>query len=228
MYQFRFVPECPGNSLEGRAEGCQAATTTCVRDGQGPGPLSAVWRRDVTDPAAPGAWTRFGQTCIPQAPDGAGAQPALTIAMIRSAWARTRFARPEPTLQPPGGRTLVNLPTYFAVTWPRSGYRPNQIRTVVLVGQQVRIRPTLAHVVYDFGDGQSRRSRSLGGGYPDGDVRHTYARTGSLRIRITVSYSGQYSVNGGPWQEVGATVAVPGPATTVQVLTASNHLVPGP
>lgn len=41
------------------------------------------------------------------------------MAMIADAFHRTDLAVPALAIQPPDNRTLVTLPTYFAVDWPR-------------------------------------------------------------------------------------------------------------
>ncbi|HYO86483.1 MAG TPA: hypothetical protein VES01_08540 [Dermatophilaceae bacterium] len=202
------------------------AFTLCRLAGTGPGPLSSVWRRVVTGTGSEGPWQRVGQTCL--APDQT-AVPGDTgpgYAQIRQAWTQTRFARATPVIQPVGNQTLVNLPTFLAVGWATTGHRPGQHRSVTLAGQNVRIRATLRYFEYDFGDGHTTRTRSPGGPYPDGDIRRSYPRHGSYRVRIVVGYGGEYSINSGSWFPLRETIRIPGPASTLQVLSADNVLVP--
>ncbi len=224
VFQYAVVPSCAGNSVGGMGEACGSAFGLCP---QGSGPLSVVWQRDVTTGSAPGQWASSGTTCLPGvvASAGAAASPGLTYADIRSEWARTSFARAGLVIQPPGLETLVNLPTFFAVAWGQ-GFEPGQARTVTLLGHQVVMRPVLRHFEYDFGDGQSLRTMSRGGGYPDGDVRHTYVRSGKVTVGVAVTYSGEYAVDGGSWFPIAETVRLEGPSSSLSVLTAQNRLIP--
>ena len=132
-------------------------------------------------------------------------------------------------MQPPGGETLVQLPTYYRVDWPGTGATPGQVSVVTLVGQQVRIRPTLVSFRYDFGDGQAPLvTTSPGGSYPDGDVRHTYQRAGRVLVRIDVVYGGEFSLNGGPWTRISDQLTITGSPNPLEVRTAENRLIPNP
>ncbi len=224
VFQYAVVPSCAGNAVGGMGEACASAFGLCP---QGSGPLSVVWRRDVTTASAPGQWASSGTTCLPGsvASAGAVASPGLTYADIRSEWARTPFARAGLVIQPPGLETLVNLPTYFAVSWGQ-GFGPGQARTVTLLGHQVAMRPVLRHFEYDFGGGQSMRTMSPGGSYPDGDVRHTYLRSGRVSVQVIVIYGGEYAVDDGSWFPIAETIRIAGPASTLAVLTAENRLIP--
>ena len=51
------------------------------------------------------------------------------MAMIRDAFHDTDFSVPTVNIQPEGDVTLVNLPTYFEVQFPRSGFGPDEVDT---------------------------------------------------------------------------------------------------
>ncbi|HEX8498101.1 MAG TPA: hypothetical protein VF661_12965 [Actinomycetales bacterium] len=161
--------------------------------------------------------------------DDAPPRPQLTIDIIRTAFREVDFSPPTLHVQPEGGVTLVNLPTYFEVRWPADGYQPDEIATVNLLGRSVRIRPLERSYTYRFGDGDRLGpTRNAGGTYPDGTVRHTYAAaTDSTNATVTATYGGEFSVDGGEWQDVGDTVAIPGPATDVTVRAARARLEAG-
>ncbi len=177
--------------------------------------MVTTWRQPA-DSATPQPWQRLNTTCQPDTIAQAGlpesATPALTLAMIRNEWARTPFATPNLTLQPPRQETLVTLPVYVTVTWSPTGYQPGQTRTTTLLGRQIHMRPTLHHFNYDFGDGTQLTTSSPGGPYPTGDVQHPYPHSGHYPIQATATYGGEYSVDGGSWFPIGTTVQIPGPA----------------
>ncbi len=230
-YERRTAVVCPLSGIGGADESCAYAEDYCARFSTGGGPLTQVWQREVTQPAQPGAWLSQGTTCFPTggvgATAGGAAQPGVTAEMIRAAWARLPFAKAGVVMQPPGGETLVQLPTYYRVDWPGTGVTPGQVSVVPLVGQQVRIRPTLVSFRYDFGDGSAPLvTTSPGGSFPNGDVRHTYKRAVRVLVRIDVVYGGEFSLNGGPWTRINDQLTITGSPTPLEVRTAENRLIP--
>ena len=192
----------------------------------GPGPLTRVLRRKL-DPgtgAPAGPYEVVGLTCFPDGiPQG---KKTLGLAQIIRAFNETKFAKPQTRLQPKGNVTLVTLPVFFEVAWPAAGYQPQEVDAVTLLGYAVRIRPTLEHFSYVFGDGTTfGPTESTGGPYPDGDITRTYDRPGSYRTHVDITYGGEFSVNGGAWTRIPDTVTVAGPPTTLTVRTAKARLV---
>ena len=191
----------------------------------GPGVWETAVPGFVPDPAAPAA--------PGQAPPAPGApaqvappQPVLTEAMIVQAFHTTPFAKPRAEVQPVGGRTLVTLPTYVQIAWDPAGFEPGEISTVDLLGHAVRIRPVGQSYLYDFGDGGAvGPTSSTGGPYPSGDVTYPYPTAGRVAINVTAPYSGEYSVDGGPWIPIADTVQIPGPEEPIDVRTSRNELI---
>ena len=231
-YEYVAVIDCmPPNSIaEPRLEICQEALEICVGvGGYTVNAYSIVFRRTVE---AGGDvledWADIGGTCYTDAVPAQSGEPAevLTEAMILEQFHRTEFALPEMVVQPPDGRTLVNLPVFFQLSWPEAGFEPGEVDTTTIVGHQVRIRPTLVGVTYVTGDGASiGPTTSLGGPYPDGDITHTYtsAATG-LGPFIQVEYGGDVSVDGGEWLPIPGSATVEGPASPLDVLVSRNRL----
>ncbi len=148
--------------------------------------------------------------------------------MIRQAFREVDFAKPALHVQPEGNVTLLNLPTYFEVRWPDVGFKPDEIATVNLLGRSVRIRPLEKSYTYRFGDGGSLGPTSdAGGTYPEGTVRHTYGRATKVAAKVTATYGGEFSVDGGEWQEVGETVDIAGPVAGIEVRRARARLEAG-
>lgn len=230
-YEYVMTLACPTNDpLSGEGNGCFAAYETC-KSVNANGPYTRIYRRVLTPPPTgagaptPGRWEMVGYTCWPDLVPGTTARPRLTLAMITAQWRRTPFAKPQISSQPVGGKTLVNLETYFQLNWPNAGYQPEEIDTVTMLGHQVRIKPTLKANRFEFGDGTSTTTTSTGGDYPDGDVRHTYKHAGSLQVSVATVYGGQYSIDGSAWTDIPDTIRVPGPTAGLQVVTAQDQLV---
>lgn len=215
---------------------CPRAVSMCARNSspEALGPAVFVWRALVdrdgnpvdgsANPIPALVWSIIGFTCFPAAVPGAA--PTLTMEMILKQFHDTNFAHPTVSVQPVNGRTLVNLPTYFELKWPEAGFQPDEVDTTTLIGRQVRIKPALKQAVYVFGDGQSfGPTTSLGGPHPTGDVTHTYRSTANAQVRVDVTYSGQFSVDGGPWIDVPGEATVAGDPFPLEVLEAHAQLV---
>lgn len=223
-YETRWVLACEGNSVDSGDEvsACGYATAACQRRGE-PGPLTYQWRRQVAPTV--GSWQQVGSTCFPERVPRP-MRPALTMESVRSAFARTPFKRPVLVVQPPGGLTLVNLPTFFEASYPSPGYGPGHVHTVTLLGRSVRIGVSSVEYRWVFGDGTPvLATASAGGSWPNGDVQHVYTRAGRYSVQVKAVYRGRYSVDGGPWLPVDSAVTLAAPPVTLTVATAHNHLV---
>ena len=173
-----------------------------------------------------GNWTLIGTTCSPSLVPGVG--PQLTLEMIREAFHDTDFTVPTVNIQPEGDLTLVNLPTFFEAKFPESGYGPGEIDEVDparMLGHRVEVRPVLKSITYHLGDQTLGPTTSLGGPYPNGDVRATYARPGTHEVRADIVYTGQFRVGGSDWFDIPGEVDLTGTAVTLTVAEAKSRLV---
>lgn len=226
-YEYVTILACGNNTVTSTVEvGCTSAYQTCT-DANAPGPYSIIFRRLlIPEPDVTKVWERVGTTCWPNAVPNNTARPQLTMAMIKSQWEHTPFAKPTVATQPVGGATLVTLPVYFQLHYPAAGFQPNEINTVTLLGHQVRIKPTFKHNVFTFGDGSTSGTTQSGGGtYPDGDIKHAYDKRGRYTTSVATTYGGQYSVDGGGWADIPGAITVSGPTSTIEVVTTKNELV---
>lgn len=229
-YDYVAVIDCipPNSPSQPRLEICGPAVTYCQEYvPESFGPRSVIYRR-TSGPGGPVSdWVPLGPTCFTDSVPARSGQPAveLTEAMIVEQFHRTDFALPQIVVQPPDGTTLVNLPVYFELSWPDAGFEPAEIDTTTLIGHEVRIRPTLIGVTYLTGDGRAiGPTTSLGGGYPDGDITHTYTTASQVSPSITVEYGGEVSIDGGTWRPIPSSATVEGPSVPLAVLTSKNRL----
>lgn len=233
------IAACDVGGLGASAICYQSAVDACAGNtaAEGRGPLVDVFRLWVDsagtplpppsgDPGATG-WVHVGTTCLPELVPGAS--PAPTMAMVLRAFHTTRWAGAMVQSQPEGNRTLVNLPTFFRVEWQANGYQPGEVDAIdpaTMFGYDVEIRPTLRSFVYSFGDGAAfGPTRSSGGTFPDGDIRHTYMRPGTFHSWVAVTFGGEFRINKGEWVTIPDTVTVRQPSTTVSVREAKAVLV---
>ena len=132
-----------------------------------------------------------GDVCVP---DAAVDEVSIAQLAIRE-FKRLQWPSSELKVQPPGGETLVNLETIF--------YTDNSsatLRQVRLAGRSVTIEATPASYGWDFGDGTTTTTTSPGRAYPDHDVFHVYASTGTVAASVATTYAGRFRIGDGSWQ----------------------------
>ena len=177
-----------------------------------------------TAPAGPpdpgqGDWTSTGEVVCRganQPPDEV--EPVVTAADFR------RLPLPAAGLkvEPPTRQTLVNIPTNLYAD-SRAAILPTRI-----LGLAVRVRATPLRFRWSYGDGAALSTENAGGPYPQLDTAHTYRRPGSRTVHLSTTYSGEYSVTGGPWLPIDGVATVDSPPTTLTVRSAENQLVAEP
>lgn len=203
--EFRLAALCAPESVCGR-EGC-------VVDGK-PGAWYELWSR----PVGSAAWDRRGEFCIPFTRN-------LEFGIVgpEDAWREVRRMEwPAATLsiQPPNGRTLVNLETNFFTM--DTGKHTARFR---LVGKLVEVEVHPVGYVWHAGDGTSWETEGPGSAYPDLDVTHVYTSTGSYEPSVDIVYSGRFRVDGDEWHDFPDTHTVEGESESLEVVQARPELV---
>lgn len=126
----------------------------------------------------------------------------------------------ELSVQPPGGKTLVNLETIFFTT----NIKPTT-KTVTLAGRNVTIEATPTSYSWDFGDGANETTASAGHPHPDHDVFHVYATTDLVGASVATTYTGRFRIGDAEWQNIPDTLTVAGEPVALEVLEAKPQLV---
>jgi hypothetical protein len=169
-----------------------------------------------------GQETPMGLVCTgegtPPAVPAAAAPPQVTEAMILRAFRRI----PLPALRSqsqPKDKTLINFDTiFFTKAEPLT-------RQLTLLGQRVRLEITPSRFEWVHGDGTTATTTTPGAPYPAKDIVHRYADAHrTVAHRVVVTWSAEYSLNGGALQPVNGTVTTTGPATPLRVAEASPAL----
>jgi hypothetical protein len=100
----------------------------------------------------------------------------------------------------------VNLETFF---WCGGGVGVGEAeRSVVVLGQVVRIRPRVVGYRWGFGDGS---------GGTGARVTHTYGHSGSVEVSLTLTWTADYAVGDGGFTPLGATTTTAAPGRTLPV-----------
>lgn len=183
--------------------------------GANPDDLCAPADPAAPAPPVPAVAAAPGVAGVPAVP----APPQVTAGLVAEALRRVPLPAPVIEVQPPNGRTLVNFDTNF---YTEAG---DLDRTITLLGQQVDLQISAASYTWVFGDGQSLQTTSPGAAYPQLDVTHRYLGAGGVQVRVDVTYTAQFSVNGGPFAPVPGSVTVAGGSEPLQVVEARPTLV---
>jgi hypothetical protein len=193
------------SGTSGEAEVC-ANPRSC--DGPPPGTWYSVYRDGVL----------AGQICLSAQDRAKFKRDLLTV--VTQQFKQLSWPASELTIQPPKGRTLVNLDTIFFTT--------NAEPTVVpvrLLGQSVEIEATPTSYTWHFGDGESLTTDTPGHAYPEQEVTHTYLETATVAPSVDTTYTGRYRVGNGGWQTIDATVTVAGAPQQLTIVEAKPKLV---
>lgn len=148
-----------------------------------------------------------------------GSTPAITDGLIATAFRRIPLPPSSFTIQPPGGRTLVNFETNF-FTEERT-----LDRTVRLLGQRVDLRIRAHSYTWHFGDGETITTSRPGAPFPKLLITHNYLRTGAYRPAMDTTWVADYRVGGGAWQSVPGSVTIEGDPANLRAIEARPTLV---
>ena len=119
----------------------------------------------------------------------------------------------------PADKTLINFDTIF---YTRAEPLTRQL---TLLGQRVWLEITPSRFEWVHGDGTSATTETAGAPYPAKDVVHRYADAHTtVHHRVVVTWTAQWSLNGGPLRPVNGTVTTTGPATPLRIAEASPAL----
>ena len=131
-------------------------------------------------------------------------------------------------MQPPGGETLVNLPTILSTSAERHQI-PVRLERVNI---DVLLEVWPSRFVWHHGDDTSQETTDPGKAWTEGAdlsdlITHTYAKTSEgLDLSVDTTWSAQFRVVGQPnWRPVDGTVTIDGAPVTVAVLEAKPQLV---
>jgi hypothetical protein len=94
-----------------------------------------------------------------------------------------------------------------------------------LLDTPVRIRATPESYRWDLGDGNVITTKDPGAPYPEKDVTATYDYEGWYDVTLTTTYSGEFSVEGGEWQEIDGTIDVESDPQEVYSKSLESRLV---
>lgn len=152
--------------------------------------------------------------------DGATAPAPVVVTVSRRQFAALPVAPAVAHAGPPAGYLPVGM-DLIAYADPS-----DQVLDTVLLGTPVRVRAIPVSYHWDFGDGSTLNTTSPGHPYPSHDVASRYEHEGWYDVRLTTTFAGQYSVAGGPWEDIDGTITVDSDPVAVYSKSYESRLVP--
>lgn len=190
------------------------------------GTLAGLWQREVVINDGrylrEGPWVEVGPQCVSfdpeNPPENLEVPPLITPGMVLRELQRVGLPELQIRVQP-AEKTLVNFETiFYAEPEPYQGQ-------LTLLGQEVDVRAEPSTFDWTFGDGETMQTTEPGAPYPDKTIVHEYVDAEvTVRPSVDVTYTAEFRVNGGPWQDVGDTVTIPGPPTGLRITEATPVL----
>lgn len=166
-----------------------------------PGASMSIGRDVDSSTGAPVFGTERWSGCSRPSSGSGGAVPAMPV--VTEADSRSLGIEPLAAhIGPPGGWIPIGIDM---IAWAESR---EQTFDVVMLGQAVKVRATPVKYVWDFGDGTVLTTTFPGREYPARDVSMRYAYQGWYEVSLVTQFSGEYSVNGGPWQPIAGNIEV--------------------
>jgi hypothetical protein len=161
---------------------------------------------------------QFRQQCGNNAPP----PQQVTEYIVREQFQTLPLPRAALQHQPTWG-ALVNKKEIFYTTAARHHDYP-----LNLLGHRVVLHAIVTNYTWSWGDGTADTSTTTPGApYPSFAVTHTYAKSGTCPVSVTLTYSATYSVDGGPAQQIEGTATIAGQPADVVVQSAHSVLVAG-
>ena len=192
----------------------------------------ALTFESITQDTRSGAETSNGYSCqVPSrpTPGGGGIETAVDA------------EAPEPVVIIMTQSDFAKLPVKPSVAsaGPERGWLPagmvnvlhaeHEVQTLQteLLGTPVAVRaiPTSYH--WDLGDGNTITTSKPGKPYPSEEVSAKYSGEGWYDVTLTTTFAGQFSVDGGEWQDIDGTIEVASEPIALYSKSLESRLVNG-
>nr|WP_245921203.1 PKD domain-containing protein [Brachybacterium timonense] len=164
-----------------------------------------ITQRGTRITLANGARKDLGHRCITLGTPGAASAPGappVVITVTREDFATLPVQPLKATAGPPGGWLPVNMVNVLHTN------PVEQTLATTLLGTPVQIRAIPIEYHWDLGDGNTITTSKPGKPFPSEEVTSTYRYEGWYDITLTTTFAGQFSINGGPWQDIDGTITI--------------------
>ncbi|GAA1491382.1 PKD domain-containing protein [Brachybacterium sacelli] len=156
----------------------------------------------------------------PRTPAAAEAEP-VEITMSVTEFAKLPIKAMSAHAGPEAGWIPVNMDVVLYATGE------SQMLQTELLGTPVAVRAVPTEYEWDMGDGNTLVTSDPGKPFPSRDVATTYSSEGWYDITLTTTFTGQFSVDGGEWQDIVGTVTVESDPVELFAKSLESRLVDG-
>lgn len=219
----------PGADAGGDATGCSGTTNACaaanllnILSGEGEGYVSTETVRVSADQSSE---ELLGFDCrarggAPEAGGGEAAEPVVITVSLRDFQ-----AMPVEPLVASAGPEDGWLPVHMVNVLHTDDEMQSLATEVLGVPVEVRAVPVSFH--WDLGDGSTITTSTAGAPYPSEEITAEYAFEGWYDVTLTTTFSGQFSVAGGEWQDIDGTIEVASDPVPIYSKSLESRLVDG-
>lgn len=193
--------------------GVESATGDSARDG------STVHGTQTN--SKKGTVTDLGWDCVrPGQPESGGAD-TVVITVTAEDFAKLPVKAPVAHAGPERGWLPVNM-----VNVLYTEAEPQLLETELL-DTPLRIRATPVQFHWDLGDGNTITTSDPGKPFPSERISSEYRFEGWYDITLTTTFTGQFSVDGGPWQDIDGSIEVESDPVELFAKSLESRLVNG-
>jgi hypothetical protein len=184
-------------------------------------PVEGVTQRGTRIDNEGGEPVDLGIRCaLPGTPEYEEAPPVV-IVVTQSDFARMPVDPLPAHAGPVDGWLPVNMVNVL-YTEPET-----QLLSTELLDTPVAIRATPTSFHWDLGDGNTITTTTPGNPFPAETISATYTQEGWYDITLTTTFAGQFSVAGGPWQDIDGTIEVTSDPVPLYSKSLESRLVNG-
>lgn len=205
-----------GSRFAGEGDALQIGANTGTAE-----PVEGVTQRGIRVDNEGGEDVDLGIRCaLPGTPEFAEAPPVV-ITVTREDFARLPVKPLAAHAGPVDGWLPVNMVNILH-TDPET-----QELSTELLDTPVAIRATPISYHWDLGDGNTITTTNPGKPYPAETISATYTQEGWYDTTLTTTFSGQFSVNGGEWQDIDGTIEIASDPVPLYSKSLESRLVNG-
>ncbi|AMM32019.1 hypothetical protein SA2016_1339 [Sinomonas atrocyanea] len=203
VYVYSYTPACVSDTDTPEQNSCAAVNSRCRAE---PGGKMVVWeRQDTRKQGAP--WERLEQACL--YPGKPPERPGDVVIAVTEKQLRELPIKASTVGSQPGRHTLKGAETNIYAE------PSDQSFSITIVGKKVDIRVKPSEYHWSYGDGTSLVTAVAGGPVPEARwgektvTSHVYRATGDMNVGLTTVFTGEFSVDGGPFQPIAGNAPVP-------------------
>jgi hypothetical protein len=203
VYIYSYAPACFSDVESQSGSACAAVHSRCNSEPNG---QMVVWER--LDTRTPGAsWERLEQACL--YPGKPPERPGDVVIAVTEKQLRELPIKASELGSQPARHTLKGAETNIYAQ------PSDQSFSIEIVGKKVDIRVKPNEYRWSYGDGTSLVTAVPGGPIPEARwgektvTSHAYSATGDVTVGLTTVFTGEFSVDGGPFQPIAGTAPVP-------------------